>query len=746
MARNLADLIPAIFTGPDGRPLSEDQIRSRQMIAKSLLQNATDTSPNAGGWASILAKGVQGFAAGRQNRAADLGAEAATKADSDIAATLLGSYGDGSSMPMPAAAGEIAATSPSPSTAMPIFADDGTELGAYLSDEARRATLPAGMRNNNPGNIKYVGQKVPGIVGPSVNTDQGDPQAVFDTPESGMRAMYSLLGKKYAGGKLTPNQMIAGDMGWTPGNFQAAANVARTMGIRPDEDIGFKDPAKAARFMQALILQEHGQKGRLYPESLVMSAIGGRPTQVAASTPQAAMASLPAQNVSPAVAAIEAAAPGSGYVDPQVTTAYAAPAPMPVTSEPLAPIGQMDTVSQPTVSPVAQALIASKGDRIGSPPAISQQDFNSRFGGDAVSSGPEIFSQPQDFAQGTPQNDPTTTGALPQQVAPAQPLPQPQLPSAPRLNPAVIKALSSPYASPQTKAVAKSLLEQNIAQRRAVEEQTFKIQQQQQAIRQRQAVAQQLGIDPVLAGDDAAWTQAVGGGNLINAGNGNLYDSRSRQWITAPNAGNKNFRQATPEEVKTYGTNGQVGPDGKFYPITPPQGTSLSVDPTTGAVSFNQGAGVKPLTEGQSKDTFFNTRMEAALPTLEANENSLLNLGGKVADAIPMNLGNYAQSEDYQLARDAGRDFVTAYLRKDSGAAITPQEEKIYGELLLPQPGDRPPTIEAKRQRRKVAVEAIKAGMPQQALDNALRAIKASGGDKAIVPTDIPGVTIRRVN
>ncbi|MDK4703904.1 hypothetical protein PH562_16760 [Rhizobium sp. CNPSo 4062] len=171
------------------------------------------------------------------------------------------------------------------------------DLMTILADAAQRARLPAGMRNNNPGNIKYVGQKVPGIVGPSVNTDQGDPQAVFSSPEAGMAAMYSLLNKKYVGGKVTPDQIIAGQGGWTPGNHQAAANVARTMGIGPNDDIGFSDPARAASFMHGLILQEHGNAGNLYPESMIASAIGGGalPTSPAAQTASSpSMAATPA--------------------------------------------------------------------------------------------------------------------------------------------------------------------------------------------------------------------------------------------------------------------------------------------------------------------------------------------------------------------------------------------------------------------------------------------------------------------
>lgn len=133
--------------------------------------------------------------------------------------------------------------------------------------------LPAGMRNNNPGNIKYVGQA--NAVGPSKNTDQGDPQAVYETAEDGMSAMLDLLRRKYDGGKVTPNQMIAEKGGWTPGNFQAARNVARNAGIGPDEDINLNDPAGAFKFMRALMLQEHGKASSVYSDDMVWNAING---------------------------------------------------------------------------------------------------------------------------------------------------------------------------------------------------------------------------------------------------------------------------------------------------------------------------------------------------------------------------------------------------------------------------------------------------------------------------------------
>jgi hypothetical protein len=137
--------------------------------------------------------------------------------------------------------------------------------------------LPAGMRNNNPGNIKYVGQgQAPGVVGPSANTDQGDPQAVFATPEAGMRAAYDLAVRKYEGGKTTANDLIAGEGGWTPGNKDAAANVAASMGIKPTDDLNLKNPDNAKKFLRALVTQEHGPASQAYTDNMITNAVSGK--------------------------------------------------------------------------------------------------------------------------------------------------------------------------------------------------------------------------------------------------------------------------------------------------------------------------------------------------------------------------------------------------------------------------------------------------------------------------------------
>lgn len=303
------------------------------------------------------------------------------------------------------------------------------------------------------------------------------------------------------------------------------------------------------------------------------------------------------------------------------------------------------------------------------------------------------------------------------------------------INPAIIEALADPRVDEGTRRIAGLLLEQEQRRQQMAEEQRM---QAQDPLRQIQLERAQIELNQLRQPQQQP---------LINAGNGNVYNPNTGEWITAPGGGQQ-FRPATPEEAQRFGAAaGQFGPDNKFYPLNPPQGTSLSVDPATGAVTFNQGAGVKPLTEAQSKDTLYATRATNALPLVDRYESELLSLGGNLAEGIPLNLGNYAQSEAYQVARDAGRDFLATILRKDTGAAITANEEQIYGKMFLPQPGDKPAAIQAKRQRRALAVEAIKSGMPATAIENMAKALETVPKSTDIeVQTDIPGVKIRRKN
>jgi hypothetical protein len=148
-------------------------------------------------------------------------------------------------------------------------------------------------------------------------------------------------------------------------------------------------------------------------------------------------------------------------------------------------------------------------------------------------------------------------------------------------------------------------------------------------------------------------------------------------------------------------------------------GMSLQVDPATGQVTFQQGGNIKPMTEAQSKDTVFATRAEGALQLLDSATdplaNNLTEMGGSTVGQIPL-VGNFMKSDGYQQAEQAGNEFLQAILRKDTGAAITPGEQALYGGTYLPKPGDGPEVLVQKQASRRRAVDALKAGMTPQAI------------------------------
>jgi hypothetical protein len=177
-----------------------------------------------------------------------------------------------------------------------------------------------------------------------------------------------------------------------------------------------------------------------------------------------------------------------------------------------------------------------------------------------------------------------------------------------------------------------------------------------------------------------------------------------------------------------------------------PDGMSIESD-GQGGFRMTQGAGVtqaKPFTEGQSKDVVFATRAEGALETLEPIADSLTNRGDIALGYIPFGLGNELQSPNFQVSKTAGEDFLLAILRKDTGAAVTNEEQALYGVTYLPQPGDSPERLAYKSQARRRAIEAIKAGMgPTQiiAQERALQQSGSQGTSPAAMPAPDLGLS-----
>ena len=165
-----------------------------------------------------------------------------------------------------------------------------------------------------------------------------------------------------------------------------------------------------------------------------------------------------------------------------------------------------------------------------------------------------------------------------------------------------------------------------------------------------------------------------------------------------------------------------------------PSGMSLTVG-ADGSINLTEGPGAGSsgtMTEGQSKDAVYATRAEGALKVLDPVANILTNAGMGAANMDPTGIiRGSVQSPEYQMAAQAGQEFLQAILRKDTGAAITPSEEDSYGQVYLPRPGDGEEVLAQKQLSRRRALEALKAGLSPTAIlaqEQALANTNLDGG------------------
>jgi hypothetical protein len=265
----------------------------------------------------------------------------------------------------------------------------------------------------------------------------------------------------------------------------------------------------------------------------------------------------------------------------------------------------------------------------------------------------------------------------------------------------LIEAMNNPYMSQGQKAVLGAMLEQRM--------------QSSDPMRQMQLEKAQLELEQMRNPSR----------NPVTVGQGQtLVDPRTGEVIFQ----GQQKQAELPGSVREYEYAKQQGFPGSFqdWEASKKGGMSLQVDPATGQVTFQQGGNMKPLTEGQSKDAVYSTRAEGALLTLDQYEQALTGLGDTVAGGVPL-VGNMIKSPEFQQAEQAGTEFLQAVLRKDTGAAITAQEQEEYGKVYLPRPGDTPETIAQKKKSRIRALEAMKAGMPPQAILAQEKALEKTG-------------------
>ena len=162
------------------------------------------------------------------------------------------------------------------------------------------------------------------------------------------------------------------------------------------------------------------------------------------------------------------------------------------------------------------------------------------------------------------------------------------------------------------------------------------------------------------------------------------------------------------------------------------RGGPVGVTDTTARVPL-VGVSNKPLNESQSNATAFGMRMKEANSIAEklissgtlrgANIESVPFIGESLGKVLPSALGG--TSGQQQQLNQAKSNFITAVLRKESGAVISDSEFNRENAKYFPQLNDDEATIKQKANARKLAIEAIKiqAGPGAKSIDQ----LKVSG-------------------
>ncbi len=154
-------------------------------------------------------------------------------------------------------------------------------------------------------------------------------------------------------------------------------------------------------------------------------------------------------------------------------------------------------------------------------------------------------------------------------------------------------------------------------------------------------------------------------------------------------------------------------------------------------------------TESQSNSRLFGTRADEAngqinklLDSGQYDPSSIASVKNKIPDVVG---GNLLRSKEAQIYDQAKTNFLTAVLRKESGATIQPSEFEVGDKQYFPVTGDSPEVIAQKRQNRETAIRLIQSagGINKQSGSNSNVESKIIGGtganmDKAIMKIGAP--------
>lgn len=128
------------------------------------------------------------------------------------------------------------------------------------------------------------------------------------------------------------------------------------------------------------------------------------------------------------------------------------------------------------------------------------------------------------------------------------------------------------------------------------------------------------------------------------------------------------------------------------------------------------GTTAKPLTDVQAKDLLYAQRGEQANSIIDNLQKTVVGMSPtsfatqKALESSSLTSGQV--SNEIRQLRQAERNFATAILRKESGAAISPTEFATVEKQYFPRPGDDIQTLAQKKMNRETYISGTKSGVP----------------------------------
>ncbi len=156
------------------------------------------------------------------------------------------------------------------------------------------------------------------------------------------------------------------------------------------------------------------------------------------------------------------------------------------------------------------------------------------------------------------------------------------------------------------------------------------------------------------------------------------------------------YRAPTKPDKPTYQ---KFVVDGKEQMLTPEEVRAM------GGVKVNPPQ--KAVTGAERMAMNFYNRGVEGHGTASALEDKIGKMG-LVEQTRLQSAPNWMQSQDGQTYRQAQREFTEARLRKESGAAIPPDEYQNDARTYFAQPGDTPQTLAQKKTARETILKGLK--------------------------------------